>query len=207
MRALRRHGSPWNVLGFLDDQADGAGSFSDLPILGNLDWLEGRRAAVALAIGSPSARRRLHRAAKSRGAVFPTLVHPDAMVGDDVSLGEGSIVGAGAIVTANVRGGVSVIANIGATVSHDVTLGDFATIAPGAHIAGTVTVGEGADIGIGASVIQTLSIGEWSVVGAGAVVIRDVAPNSTVVGVPAHAVTARDAGWHRADDEPDNTAS
>jgi acetyltransferase-like isoleucine patch superfamily enzyme len=40
-------------------------------------------------------------------------------------------------------------------------------------------------VGIGATVIQGVTIGDRAVVGAGAVVIRDVAPDTTVVGVPA----------------------
>ena len=56
------------------------------------------------------------------------------------------------------------------------------------HLGGAVSVGVQAEVGIGASVIQGVAIGERAVVGAGAVVIGDVAPDTTVVGVPARPI-------------------
>ena len=46
-------------------------------------------------------------------------------------------------------------------------------------------VGRGASIGSGATIMCGLTIGEGALVGAGAVVTRDVAPGTTVAGVPA----------------------
>jgi acetyltransferase-like isoleucine patch superfamily enzyme len=47
-------------------------------------------------------------------------------------------------------------------------------------------VQEGASIGSGATILGGVTIGRGALVGAGAVVTRDVAPFTTVVGVPAH---------------------
>jgi UDP-2-acetamido-3-amino-2,3-dideoxy-glucuronate N-acetyltransferase len=49
----------------------------------------------------------------------------------------------------------------------------------------------GASLGSGAVIMCGVTVGEGAVVGAGAVVTRDVAPGSTVVGVPARLVGAR----------------
>jgi acetyltransferase-like isoleucine patch superfamily enzyme len=46
-------------------------------------------------------------------------------------------------------------------------------------------VGRGASIGSGATIMCGLTIGEGALVGAGAVVTHDVAPGTTVAGVPA----------------------
>jgi len=46
-------------------------------------------------------------------------------------------------------------------------------------------VGRGASIGSGAAIMCGLTIGEGALIGAGAVVTRDVAPGTTVAGVPA----------------------
>ena len=46
-------------------------------------------------------------------------------------------------------------------------------------------VGRGASIGSSATIMCGVTIGENAIVGAGAVVTRDVAPNTTVAGVPA----------------------
>jgi acetyltransferase-like isoleucine patch superfamily enzyme len=46
-------------------------------------------------------------------------------------------------------------------------------------------VGRGASIGSGATIMCGLTIGEGAMIGAGAVVTKDVAPGTTVAGVPA----------------------
>jgi sugar O-acyltransferase (sialic acid O-acetyltransferase NeuD family) len=189
----------WNLTGFIDDDCRLAGSeVLGLPVLGSPEWLSGRSSAVAVAIGAPAARREAWDSLKAIGASkIPALVHPAAHIGRGCSLGDGTIVAAHAVLTADVLAGRSVIVNAGATVSHNCRLADFATVAPGAHLAGNVHVGQGAEIGIGASIVQGRTVGEWSVVGAGAVVIEDVEPNSTVVGCPARTIATRPAGWHQ----------
>ena len=56
---------------------------------------------------------------------------------------------------------------------------------------GRVNVGDHAFVGAGAVILPRLKIGAHAVIGAGAVVTRDVAPGSTVVGVPARLSGAR----------------
>jgi sugar O-acyltransferase (sialic acid O-acetyltransferase NeuD family) len=190
-------GAPWRLIGFIDDDSSLHGrEVLGLSVLGDHHWLSDHRAAVAMGVGAPAARRRAWTAAQSAGAVnAPALVHPTAYLGLGVEVGSGTVVGAHATLTADVVVGRFAIVNVGATVSHNARLGDFATVAPGAHLAGNVDLGEGADVGIGASVTQGNSIGDWAIVGAGAVVIGDVTANTTVVGCPARVVDTRAAGW------------
>lgn len=189
----------FNLLGFVDDgPALAGGNVLGLPVLGDRGWLRGREVAVVVAVGSPSARRRVCEDLTAMGVSdFPVLRHSTAYVGLGCDIGAGSILAAGAVLTADVTLGRFVIVNAGSTISHNSRIADFATMAPGAHLAGNTHAGEGCDIGIGASVIQGLEIGDWSVVGAGAAVIRDVEPNTTVVGCPARVVSNRDPGWHK----------
>jgi sugar O-acyltransferase (sialic acid O-acetyltransferase NeuD family) len=190
-------GGGWHLIGFLDDDPALSGrEILGVPVLGDAEWLAERSVAVSIAVGSPAPRHRVCRALRAAGAVFgPPLVHPSASVGKMSDLGEGTIVGARAVLTVDVKVGAFSIVNIGATVSHNARLNDFATVAPGVHLAGNVQVGRGADIGIGSCVVQGRSIGEWSIIGAGAVVIDDVQPNTTVVGCPARVVASRPPGW------------
>jgi sugar O-acyltransferase (sialic acid O-acetyltransferase NeuD family) len=114
-----------------------------------------------------------------------------------VTLGEGCVVTAGAVLTSQIRLGRHVHVNVNSTVSHDCVLGDFATLAPGVHLAGGVQLGEGCDVGVGAAVLPRCSIGAWSIVGGGAVVTRDLPADVTAVGVPATVIKQRPAGWWR----------
>lgn len=191
----------WNVLGFVDDDVRKAGgSIHDLPILGTRGWLGSRPVAVALGVGATAARRHLVRSLREGGTdlSFPVLRHPRASIGNRVTIGEGTIICAGNLITTDLTIGSHVILNLDCTVGHDATIEDFVTMAPSVNISGSVRVGEGCDLGTGATVIQGVEIGEWTIVGAGAVVVRDLPPNVTAVGVPATVIKERDAGWHEA---------
>lgn len=187
--AINESESLWDLIGFLDDQVSLAGAMvDDLPVLGDHRWLASNAAAVTLAVGDPERRAALLPTVRRTGRALPTLVHPSATTGRRVVLGEGCLLGAGAVVTTNVRVGASVLVNVGATVSHDSVLEDFATVAPGAHLAGNVVIEEGADIGTGASILPSRRVGAWARVGAGAVVLADVPAHTTAVGCPARVV-------------------
>ncbi len=197
--AVNERKATYRLLGFLDDNPDKHGqTCGGLPILGGEEWMrENRGVGVVLGIGNPAVKRRL--AAKLDALEVPvaTLVHPDAWIGQRVTLGKGSVVCAHVSVTTDIVIGAHVILNLNVTVGHDAVLGDFVTVAPGVNISGNVTVGEGCDLGTGGAVIQGKTIGPWSVVGAGAVVVQDLAANVTAVGVPAKVIKTREEGWYR----------
>jgi sugar O-acyltransferase (sialic acid O-acetyltransferase NeuD family) len=175
------------LIGFVDDDPTTHGRFiGGLKVLGPLEWLHDAESVEAiLGIGSPPAR--LHAAELLQALDVPlaSVVHPTAIIGHRVSVGQGAVVGPAVVASCDVSIGRAAIVNYGALLGHDTRVDDLAFVAPGAHVAGSVIVGEEASIGIGASIIQGVSIGRGATVGAGAVVIRDVAPGSTVVGVPA----------------------
>jgi acetyltransferase EpsM len=173
---------------------------SDRPILGDIDWLAGRAAAQAVicAVGDPALRSRLVGRASALGARFANAIHPRALCGSRVSTGVGVVIGAGAVLTCDIRLGNHVLINPGCTVSHDAVLQDLASLAVGVHVAGGVQIGTGALLGAGANIIPRIRIGCWSRVGAGSAVIADVPPDSTVVGVPGRVVRQRTPGWHLA---------
>ncbi len=135
-----------------------------------------------IGIGNNEIRERLSREYPIRYAV---AIHPTAIIADDVKIGEGTVVMAGAIINPGARIGRHCIINTGAIIEHDCIVGDYVHVAPGTKIAGNVTIGRMSHIGIGAAVIPRVVIGENVVVGAGAVVIHDVQDNLKVVGVPA----------------------
>ena len=175
------------LVGFLDaDPALHGTEVAGSPVLGGEDWLEDHLdVEVVLGIGAPLVRAAVVARLDAAGVRLVTVVHPSVTVGPRVTVEEGAVVCPGVLLTCDVRIGRTAIVNYGAMVGHDGDIGDGAFIAPGVHLPGNVRVGEQADIGIGASVIQGVTIGARAVVGAGAAVIRDVAPDTTVVGVPA----------------------
>jgi len=175
------------VLGYVVSDAGKIGE-RDSAVLGVLSWLsENEWDALAVGIGTPGPRLHVGRQLETAfGDVLPPVVHPSAVYDvDSCHLGHGSYVGAGAILTVNVKIGDHAMVNFGATVGHETVIGAGSVINPGANVSGGVTIGEGVLVGTGAQILQYRTIGDRSVVGAGAVVTRDVRPGVTVVGVPA----------------------
>lgn len=143
-----------------------------------------------IALGSPAQRRAAAMACKSRGLSPTVVVHPRVEASDTVSIGSGSVICAGTILTVDIEIGPHVHVNLACTIGHDVKIGGFSTLAPGVHVSGNVNIGEGVSIGTGATIINgdagnPLLIGDGAVIAAGACVTKSVEPSSLVAGVPA----------------------
>lgn len=140
---------------------------------------------VVVAIGNNRVRHTKLDQLQAMGAMLVTLQHPDSTLSRYATLGDGSVMFAGAVVNADVQVGRGAILNTGCSVDHDCFLGACVHVSPGARLAGGVSVQDLSWVGIGASVRQFVSIGSQVMIGAGAVVVNDVPDRVTVAGVPA----------------------
>jgi UDP-perosamine 4-acetyltransferase len=182
----------FEIAGFVDaDPALAGTAVGGVPVLGDDNYLGGvdpTRIVLANGIGSTgdaTIRRRAFERLAAAGFAFPPLVHPRAVVAENVVLEPGAQIMAGAVVQTGSRIGTNAVVNTGAAVDHDCVVGAHGHISPGAVLCGGVETGEAAHVGAGAVVIQGRRIGAGAIVGAGAVVIGDVAAATKVVGVPA----------------------
>jgi len=199
---------PWRLLGYIDIDRQHVGELrGGYPIVGDDDDLLAwdRPVNVAFGIGWPT---RIAAAyAKLAGAsqlAYPAVVHPGAVVHrSTVTLGEGVVVAAGAVLTTDVVVGPRTIVNVQATVGHDSRIGAECVLNFGVRVSGGVTLGPRCLVGSGAVILQGLTIGEGAVVAAGAVVTHDVPAGETVAGVPARRlVPRRDDGEGRRGKRP-----
>jgi sugar O-acyltransferase (sialic acid O-acetyltransferase NeuD family) len=163
------------------DRAKSGGSLCGRPIL----WVDDlpRGAACVCALSTTKRQRYVDQVAGR--AVFPTLVHPSAVILPGTTLGEGTIVSAGVVIAGHAVIGRHVFCNRGVRVGHHTHLGDYVTLQPGANLAGLMEVGPAAYVGMGAIIVERLNIGTGATVAAGSVVIRDVAAHTMVAGNPA----------------------
>ncbi len=136
-----------------------------------------------VAIGNAKVRERIIR--QLEGKNFPALIHPNAVIAENVFIGAGTLVAAGAIINPGVTIGEGCIINTGCSVDHDCVIKDFVHVSVGAHVAGSVEIGAGTWVGVGAVVSNNINICSDCMIGAGAVVIRDIKIPGTYVGVPA----------------------
>lgn len=119
------------------------------------------------------------------GYSFCNIIHPSSIIADNVSLGEGILINAGAIIETGARIGDYVVIHAGCVVEHDNILEDFVNLGPNVATAGRVHIKSGTIIYTGVSIIPDIVIGENAIIGAGAVVVCDVEPGEKVAGVPA----------------------
>ena len=186
----------WALQGFLDDDpARGGTTVSGTPVLGAIDdGLAGRPdAAVVVCTGHPgnfTSKRAIVRRLGLGPERYATLVHPAAVVPDSCELGEGTVVLAGVVMTADVRVGAHVGLMPQVVLTHDDRLEDYVTAGAGVRLAGGVHVAEGAYLGSGCLVRENRAIGPWALVGMGAVVTSDVPGGEVWAGVPARFVRA-----------------
>lgn len=185
-RAAIEAGAPWTEVVLFDDgpvDADRLARIGVDEVYPSSELAE-RCDGFVIAIGDPAIRARVARSVEAT-ARATRLVSPDASIGSDVELDGGVMVYGGATITTNVRIGPHSHVNAGCVVSHDVRIGAAVSLSPGALLNGEVVVEDGAFIGTGAIVLPGRTVGQGAVVAAGAVVVDDVAPEATVIGVPA----------------------
>jgi len=190
----------FDVIGYIVDPQYGTPGtcINDKPILGGFDWLAEHKNDVETicGVGKGELRMRVVRRAQEIGVHFCTIVHPTATLTRWVTLGKGTVITAGCILTNQIQIGEHVHINLDCTIGHDVVIEDFVTLAPGVHVSGNAILREGCYIGTGANIVDRIEIGAWSIVGAGSTVTTDVPKNTTAVGVPCKVIKVRPDGWH-----------
>jgi sugar O-acyltransferase (sialic acid O-acetyltransferase NeuD family) len=193
IRSINRSEPRFDFLGYVVSDLSRLGERDSRDhVLGDFNWFKRNRSsidALALGVGDPGIRLNLaaELATLLNDVEWPTLIHPTAVIDlDSAELGEGCFVGAGAVATVNIRLEPFALVNFGVTLGHESHIGRGSVVNPGANISGGVVIGEGVLVGTGAQVLQYVQIGSRAIVGAGAVVTKNVACDTTVIGVPAH---------------------
>lgn len=178
----------WEIVGFIDEKIK-EGEYKNNKILGSWEWLDKNDPSdlyFICSIGDPEIKSRaVARLKNDYNAKFSSIIHPTAVLPDNVSIGEGSIIAPYSILQPHAKIGNHVFCGGGVYIGHDATINDFVTLNPGTIISGNVVVDSMAYFGTGSKVLQNIKIGYHSVVSAGSTVFNDVPDNTSVIGVPA----------------------
>ena len=141
-----------------------------------------------VSIGNSAVREKIQLKISEMGLNLVSLIHPKAVVAEDVRIEKGTVVMAGAVINSGAKVDEGCIVNTCSSIDHDCEIGAFCHISVGAHLAGTVKVNKHCWIGIGAVVSNNIEIEEKSTIGAGAVVVDNIKESGTYVGVPARKI-------------------
>ena len=195
VRAINDRTPTWELQGILDDNPALLGTeLLGVPVIGPAGLAAERPdAAVVACVASPDApSRRLELVARLGlpAERYATLVHPMASVPGSATLGPGTVLHAGVVLTADVAVGAHVAVMPAVVLTHDDVIEDGVTFGAGVRLAGTVTVQRGAYLGAGSLIRERLTVGAGAVVGMGAVVTRSVPPGEVWAGVPARSLAA-----------------
>jgi sugar O-acyltransferase (sialic acid O-acetyltransferase NeuD family) len=182
---------------FFDDVSDGdeARLFGRYPVVRSLPGLGPALAAdprFILATGSPASRYALSARLRAAGGQLTSLVAPTVLTGNHgVRLGPGLNLMHYVLITNEVTIGEGTLVNAGAAVHHDVRVGRYNEIGPGARLLGNCRTGDFCRVGASATLLPHVTIGQHVEIGAGAVVTRDVEDHAVAVGVPARILKKR----------------
>lgn len=160
----------------------------DVSVIPSGEFVFDKGSKLIVSIGDNAIRKKI---VQRLGVRFHLAIHPQSIISAFSSIGEGTIVAAGAIINTDAIIGKHCIINTAAIVEHDCVIEDYVHLSPNVALAGDVKVGEGTHIGIGATVIQGIKIGKWATIGAGAVIIKDVPDYAVVVGNPGRIIKSK----------------
>lgn len=140
---------------------------------------------IVIAVGNPKARKSIVESLPSETKYF-THIHPSAQIhGNDVQIGEGSIICAGTILTTNIVLGKHTHLNLQTTIGHDCRIGDYFTTAPGSKISGNCKIGTCVYFGTNSSVREKITIWDDVTVGLNSGVVKDITESGIYGGLPA----------------------
>ena len=125
---------------------------------------------------------------------FASAIHPDSIIGKNVSLGKGIMIMAGSIVNAGSILSDFTIVNTRSSVGHESILKKFSSLAPNSTLAGNVEVGEYSAISMSSTILNGKKIGNHTVIGAGSLLTKDADSFSIYYGKPAIFIRRREKG-------------
>lgn len=188
---IEEYSEEYTILGFFDDDPAKVRTRQfGFDVIGPVETLlHVKNAEVVIGIAFPGVKQTIiERLSVNSTIKFPSLIHKNAWISRDVSIGQGCIIYPGTTINFGSKIDDFVVLNANCALGHHTHIGAYSSLAPGVNTGGHTTFEEGVDVGIGVSTLQDMVIGAGSIIGGQSVITRHVESGSTVVGVPARAL-------------------
>ena len=172
----------YNIKGFLDDNEKVSEVMGYRRLGAICDCLKfSNSTEFFIAIGDNRKRKSIHDSYKLNYAI---LIHPNAVVAENVVIGKGTAVMAGAVINPDAKIGKQVIVNTASVVEHDTVIGNFSMLAPHSTVCGFSKLGDYCWLGAGATVNNVIDICDSVLIGSGGVVVENITESGVYVWVP-----------------------
>jgi sugar O-acyltransferase (sialic acid O-acetyltransferase NeuD family) len=178
----------YETICFIDDnpRALDRYNYQEQIISGIQDYRPQEGDALVMGIAAPT-RRKLEIAESllQKGVKFISLIHPSSIIGNNVRIGQGCVIGKNVVITCDILIGDFVSINILSVIGHDALIEDGCTLYPFVSVNGFAKLGKGVAVGSHGCILPGAVVEDFATVGAGTVVLKYVKSGCTVLGVPA----------------------
>lgn len=173
--------------GFLDDKVDALDGYHNYPpIISSVeDYIIEDDDVFICALGDVNYKRYYSEMILSKGGQFVSLIHPEAKISMNTTIGAGCIIEKHSVISCDAKLGDFVTVMPSAVLGHDITIGDWSHVGSFSFMGGFSKLGDSVTIHPSANILPHKTVGNNATVGAGAVVIRSVKAGLTVMGNPA----------------------
>ena len=179
-------GAQYNFKGFLDDRLDALDKFNyPMGVVGSIsDYQPKENEYCILAIVAPNIKKEMSERMLAKGVRFETFIHPTAMIGVNINMGQGVVVCPFVSIPCDSVIGDFATINVGCTVGHDAEVGRYTTLSCGCDITGNVKLGEGVFFASNIAVVPSAKVGDWARIGINSFVIGKVKGEKNYLGNP-----------------------
>lgn len=157
-------------------------------VFGQPVWLASQvlpEANVIIAVGCGEARKRVFQEMKVNGFKIKSYISRDCSTGQNISIGEGTIICPHSSISSDVTIGDGCLINCHSGIGHDSIVGDFCTLLGFCAVNGSCHLSDNVTVGSGSVLHPKVRVGMGATVGIGAVVLKNVRQETVVFGNPA----------------------
>ena len=176
----------FKIIGYIDDNLNTLDGFkSSFKILGTIDsFVFNKNDYAVISIADPLTKELVYNRIKGRVNLY-TFIANSAIVGDILTIGEGSVICPNVIVSTNVTVGKCVTVNCGTQLGHDSKIGNFSSFMANVMIGGETSISDKVYFGSQSALVPRKKICGNVKITAGGIVIGNINKQGIYYGNPA----------------------
>jgi len=197
VNAINKQSQEWRVLGYLDDNIDLHGKvFCGVKVIGSIDdCVKYPKVFFISSIANPTnrvVRRKIWDKVKQHGLQFATLIHPSAIIYDNVTIKEGCVVNANCMLGNGAVLDEDVHLAYACNIAHESELKEHTTLGTGVNLSSGVVIGEDCYIGAGVSSTHDVIVEPNTLVAVGSAITENLVKNSMRIWIGVPAITIKE---------------